>query len=182
MSSARSARRHAAAAAVATGDAPRPRGRAPPGFPKWDGKRRLWTNEDGTLTKAPGGKSAANAATSSSLAPMEIESDQQPASQLPDCWEEYRRAEEERRAVAARTRLMPVAGPIRQADVMPFGHEGKAGVDCRLLDESACSGAMHVRKQLRDMGMCGSMLGPGPFSMTEHLEGWAAGRLRRWSL
>ena len=91
-------------------------------------------------------------------------------------------AEEERRAVAARTRLMPVAGPIRQADVMPFGHEGKAGVDCRLLDESACSGAMHVRKQLRGMGMCGSMLGPGPFSLPEHLEGWAAGRLRRWSL
>ena len=115
---------------------------------------------------------------------MEIEA--QPAgcepAQLPAWREEYRQAEEERRAAAARTRLTPVAGPIHQADIMPFGYEGKAGVDCRLLARSACSGAMHVRKQLRDMGMCGSMLGPGPFSETEHLEGWVAGRLRRWSL
>ena len=182
MSSARTVRRHAAAASVATGDAPRPRGSAPSGFPKWDGKRCLWTTEDGMATKAPGGKAAASAAASSLPAPMEIESIQHPASQVPAWWEEYRRAEEERRAAAARTRLTPMAGPIRQADVMPFGHEGKAGVDCRLLDESACSGAMHVRKQLRGMGMCGSMLGPGPFSMTEHLKGWEAGRLRRWSL
>ena len=39
---------------------------------------------------------------------------------------------------------------------------------------------MHARKQLRAYGMCGSTLGPGPFSETEYLEGWAAGRLRRW--
>ena len=41
------------------------------------------------------------------------------------------------------------------------------------------SGAMHmhVRKQLRDMGMCGSMLGPGPNSETEYLQGWVAGWL-----
>ena len=80
--------------------------------------------------------------------------------------------------------LTPVAGPIRQADVIPFGHEGTAGVDCRLLAESACSGAMHVRRQLREYGMCGSMLGPGPFiaETEQDLQGWAAGRLRRWSL
>ena len=181
MSSERTARRHAAAAAASTGDAPRPRGGAPRGFPVWNGKRCLWTNEDGTLTKAPGGKVAASAAAPSPTAPMEIEPNQ-PESQVMGWWGEYRQAEEERRRKAARTRLTPVAGPIRQADVMPFGHEGKAGVDCRLLAESACSGAMHVRKQLRSMGMCGSMLGPGPFSETEHLEGWVAGRLRRWSL
>ena len=131
---------------------------------------------------APGGQAAAGAAASSSPAPMEIEPNQQPASQLPAWWAEYSQALEEQRAAAARTRLTPMAGPILQADIMPFGDEGKAGVDCRLLAQSACSGAMHVRKQLRDMGMCGSMLGPGPFSLPEHLEGWAAGRLRRWSL
>ena len=181
MSSARTVRRHAAAAAASAGDAPRPRGNAPAGFPEWDGKRCLWTNADGTLTKAPGGKVAASVAAPSSQAPMEIEPNQ-PDSQVPDWWEDYRQSQERQRAAAARTLLTPVAGPILQADIMPFGHEGKAGVDCRLLAQSACSGAMHVRKQLRDMGMCGSMLGPGPFSETEHLEGWAAGRLRRWSL
>ena len=133
-------------------------------------------------TASAGEAAAASAAASSSPAAMEIEPTQQPASELPAWWQEYRQAEEERRKAAARTRLTPVAGPIRQADVMPFGDEGKVGVDCRLLAESACSGAMHVRKQLRSMGMCGSMLGPGPFSETEHLEGWVAGRLRRWSL
>ena len=182
MSSARSARRHAAAAAVATGDAPRPKGSAPRDFPKWDGKRCLWTNEDGTLTKAPGGKAAASAAAPSSPAPMEIESSQ-PESQVPDWWDDYRQAEERQRKKAARTLLTPMAGTIEQADIIPFGHDGKgAGVDCRLLAQSACEGAMQARKQLRAYGMCGSMLGPGPFSETEHLEGWAAGRLRRWSL
>ena len=28
---------------------------------------------------------------------------------------------------------------------------------------------MHARKQLREYGMCGSMLGPGPFSETEYV-------------
>ena len=126
-------------------------------------KRQTAQSEKNRVRTAPGGHAAASAAASSSPAPMEIEPNQQPASQLPAWWEEYRQAEEERRAAAARTRLTPVAGPIRQADIIPFGHEGKAGVDCRLLAEFACSGAMHVRRQLREYGMCGSMLGPGPF-------------------
>ena len=141
-------------------------------------------NERRCAGTASAGEAAASAPALSAPAamPMEVEPIQQPASQMPAWWEEYRQAEEERRATAARTRLTPVAGRVLQVDIMPFGYEGKAGVDCRLLAESACSGAMHVRKQLRDMGMCGSMLGPGPFSETEHLEGWVAGRLRRWSL
>lgn len=72
-------------------------------------------------------------------------------------------------------RLMPMTGPVRQADIIPFGDDGREGRGSRGLE-----GAMHARKQLRAYGMCGSMLGPGPFSETEYyLEGWAAGRLRR---
>ena len=148
-------------------------------------KRQTALSEKKTRKPAgaePGGQAAAGAAASSSPAPKEIEPNEQPASQLPAWWAEYSQAIEEQRAAAARMRLMPMTGPVRQADIMPFGDEGKAGVDCRLLAQSANSGAMHVRKQLRDLGMCGSMLGPGPFSLPEHLEGWAAGRLRRWSL
>ena len=169
-----SAKRKAAAAAVAAGAVARPRGKAPNGFPDWDGQQGVWTNSDGG-TRAPGGQAAARAEASSSATT-------QPAAQQPTSWEEERAGFlcrlAQQRAKAARTPVGPIAGPIAHEEIMPPCADDLGGVNLPIFESDYNS---RVSDRFRKYGSLGSMLGPPQFNRWEWVASLAAGRQRRWS-